>query len=82
MIGFAVENSPTHYSCLKEKSDNETQEMICFVKDNREIRVGIFLVGIITAIIIIFGNIIVEYGHKHMKSYTNTDKVFRAKGYR
>ncbi|MGI0062916.1 MAG: hypothetical protein ACREBA_10745, partial [Nitrosotalea sp.] len=79
---FVVDNSPTNYSCLITKSNNQTQEMTCYMKDYHEIRVGVFLTGIITAIIIIFGNIIVEYGHQHMKSYTNTDRVFRAKGYR
>lgn len=59
--------------------------MTCFVKDHRDVRAGVFLTGIITAIIIVFGNITVEYGHKNQESVTtdtnNWVKALRAKGY-
>jgi len=85
LISFAIDSSPTSYSCLIEKSDKETQQMTCFVKDHRDVRAGVFLTGIITAIIIIFGNIIVEYGHKNELALTTDtrdwSKSFRARGY-
>jgi hypothetical protein len=80
LIGFVLDSSATSYSCIIEKSDKITQQMTCYVKDHRDFRAGIFLTGVITAIIIVFGNILVEYGHKNQESLTKEFRL-KAKGY-
>ena len=85
LIDFVLNNSPTNYSCLIQESVNGTQKMMCYKPDHFDIKEGILFTGVITAIIIIFGNIVVEYGHKNQESLTmdtnNWVKVLRAKGY-